>query len=422
MNQTYHHIRVTDRGDQVATIDMVPPERTPRWAEGVAAGNRPWSPPTEEPVFHPPIAFVVPPPEGSGEPFYSHNHQPAITWCANGDLLAAWYSTERERGTEMTVLASRLRTGRQAWDPAAEFFKAPDRNMTGTALYHDGRGTLYHFNGMGLEGTEGWERLALLLRTSTDHGVTWSPARPISSGSRYQRRHQVIAGTSRGPDGLLIQPCDATPTGKGSSCVHLSTDGGQTWHDPGGDIRGIHAGVVALDDGRLLAFGRAQALDGRMPMSISDDRGASWRSLPGPFPPIGTAQRLVLLRLREGPLLLASFTGATHRLPREQWPGMPFQDARGRSFTGYGLFVACSWDAGQTWPLRRLLTPGAGTWDGGGHTGLFTGSATEAEPKGYLAATQPPNGVIHLISSRLHYRFNLPWLTGGGEHGGSDQR
>ena len=33
------------------------------------------------------------------------------------------------------------------------------------------------------------------------------------------------------------------------------------------------------------------------------------------------------------------------------------------------------------------------------------------DPHGeYLAATQPPDGVIHLISSRQHYSFNLAWL------------
>ncbi|GAJ15305.1 unnamed protein product, partial [marine sediment metagenome] len=36
-----------------------------------------------------------------------------------------------------------------------------------------------------------------------------------------------------------------------------------------------------------------------------------------------------------------------------------------------------------------------------------------AEPKGYLAATQTPNGVIHLITSKQHYAFNLAWLTEG---------
>jgi len=40
----------------------------------------------------------------------------------------------------------------------------------------------------------------------------------------------------------------------------------------------------------------------------------------------------------------------------------------------------------------------------------FTMGFDSAEPLGYLAATQAENGVIHLISSRQHYSFNLPWL------------
>jgi hypothetical protein len=35
---------------------------------------------------------------------------------------------------------------------------------------------------------------------------------------------------------------------------------------------------------------------------------------------------------------------------------------------------------------------------------------THAETGGYSYATQTPDGVIHLITSNLHYRFNLKWL------------
>jgi len=34
-----------------------------------------------------------------------------------------------------------------------------------------------------------------------------------------------------------------------------------------------------------------------------------------------------------------------------------------------------------------------------------------SEPNGYLTVCQTPDGVIQLISSRLHYAFNLKWLT-----------
>jgi hypothetical protein len=60
--------------------------------------------------------------------------------------------------------------------------------------------------------------------------------------------------------------------------------------------------------------------------------------------------------------------------------------------------------------MRKLLTPGEGEYDGGAWTSRFRATPTRAEHAGYLAATQTPDGVIHLISSRLHYRFNLAWL------------
>ena len=40
----------------------------------------------------------------------------------------------------------------------------------------------------------------------------------------------------------------------------------------------------------------------------------------------------------------------------------------------------------------------------------FTMDGTHAEPAGYLATVQAPDGMIHLISSHLHYRFNLAGL------------
>ena len=148
---------------------------------------------TDRPVFEPYIVYVNAPTPGSGTPFYSHNHQPAITWCDNGDLLAIWFSTDDEKGRELTVLSSRLRKGSREWEPARLFYKVPDRNMTGSALFNDGQGTLYHINGV--EALGGWKNLAMTLRTSTDNGATWSKPRLIAP--EHTLRHQVIAGLSR---------------------------------------------------------------------------------------------------------------------------------------------------------------------------------------------------------------------------------
>lgn len=405
---TYRRFTVQETDGRLVAATPEPDATPPRWARDVSQTPKDWGagPARQQPYFEGPIPFVVPP-EDVGEPYHGHNHQPAITWLANGDLLAIWYSTRGEKGPELTVLASRLRAGEQTWDPASEFFKAANRNMHGSSIFHDGRGTVYHFNGLSPDGGGGWDRLALLMRTSTDNGVTWTA--PAMIGAQFTTRHQVIAGMIMTSGGVLIQPCDAAPTGNGGTALHVSGDGGKTWLDHGagkptprfvqdgegqGTIAGIHAGVVELQGGRLMALGRGDAIADSMPMSLSADMGKTWRYEASPFPPIGAGQRLALLRLREGAILLVSFA--------------PGGDRGGVS--GQGMFAAVSFDEGRTWPARKLLTPGAGDYDGGAWTGRFQATPTRAEHAGYLAATQTPDGVIHLISSRLHYRFDLAWI------------
>ncbi len=412
---------------EMSETDPLPAPEAPLWARDVKQEQFVWSggPDANEPFFAVPDRFVIIPPDSDGPLYSRHNHCPSITWCENGDLLAAWFSTNTERGREMTILASRRRAGSDRWAPASVFFKAPDRNMTGSSLYRDGSGTLYRFNG--LEACGGWANLALVMRTSKDNGASWQ-TRLINP--HHQPRNQVIDGTFRTHKGFLVQPCDAVYGGNGGTAIHISRDGGRTWVDPGagtpkpnfsanargGTIAGIHAGVVQLRDGRLLAFGRGDNRLGsddnigqRMPMSISSNLGESWEYHASPWPPINGGQRLVLMRLREGPLLFMSFTDSS-RLPATKRQGLLFTGSRGNTFRGYGLFAAISLDEGKTWPVQKLITPGKGEYDGGAWTRAFKTDATRSEPKGYLAATQTPDGVIHLISSALHYQFNLAWL------------
>ncbi len=407
---------------------MIPDDRHSRTGFRVVQSDYPLTTDVQgQAFFLPPIPFVLPPDLGSDTPFYVHNHQPSVTWCDNGDLLAAWFSTNEEDGREMVVLSSRLKPGKAQWEKASLFFKVPDRNMTGTALFNDGNGTLYHFNGV--EAAGDWQNLALVMRTSTDNGFTWTAPRLIAP--EHTQRHQVISGTSQTPEGWLLQACDAGPGGDDGTALHISKNGGQTWEDPwdgaplpkleegrqGTTIAGIHAGVVTLKDGSLFALGRGLASsitdkDGRrrMPLSLSTDYGKTWTYHASEFPPIDGGQRLVLMRLKEGPLLLVSFTDHPLRTP-EAKRGMDFTDKDGHVYKGYGVFAAVSYDEGKTWPVRKLLTDGQERFlNGGAWTGTFVTDATHAEPRGYLAGTQSPDGTIHILSSRLHYRFNLAWL------------
>ncbi|MHC4496695.1 MAG: sialidase family protein, partial [Planctomycetota bacterium] len=95
--------------------------------------------------------------------------------------------------------------------------------------------------------------------------------------------------------------------------------------------------------------------------------------------------------------------------------GMVIPDGGGAQRKVFGMFAALSFDEGKTWPVKRLITAGGGArkLDGGGNTGKFVMDQTHAEPRGYLAATQTPDGLVHLISSKQHYVFNLAWIKQG---------
>jgi formylglycine-generating enzyme required for sulfatase activity len=356
------------------------------------------APDPNRPYFRGPRNYVRIPAGSNGPLFSTHNHDPAIAECPNGDLLAIWYTCVSERGRELGLAASRLRRGQDEWEAASAFWDAPDRNDHAPALWREGD-TIYHFVGLSTAAT--WGPLAIVMRTSTDSAVTWTQARLVVP--EHQRRNQVTESVFRSREGYIVLACDATPSGSGGTSLQISKDNGRTWTDPGGTIAGIHAGVAQLEDGRLMALGRGDNIDGRMPKSISTDLGGTWTYSASPFPPIGGGQRLVLLRLKEGPLFFASFANGQ--------PPLMITDAAGEKRPARGLFTAISYDGGQTWPHIRLVTD-----DGPAHKARttdgqeFTLSRANAEPKGYLSVCQAENGLIHLISSWNHYTFNLKWV------------
>jgi sulfatase modifying factor 1 len=358
-------------------------------------------PDPEKPFFRGPRRYVKIAPGSYGPLFATHNHDPALVECANGDLLAIWYTCVQEPGRELALAASRLRYGREEWDEASPFWDAPDRNDHAPALWFDGKGTLFHFSGLSAAGTYR-ANLALVMRTSRDNGATWSKANLIAP--EHAERHMPAQSVFRASDGSIVLVSDANP----GSGVIVSRDDGKTWTDSGGRIAGIHAGVVQLKDGRLLALGRGDDINGFMPKSISSDMGKTWTYSASPFQPLRGMQRAVLTRLREGPLLLVSFCGAATQPGKQD---MLLRDASGRERPVSGIYAALSFDEGETWPARRLISD-----DGEAREiettdrRTFTMSRSSAEPWGYLAVCQGANGVVHLISSKNHYAFNLAWL------------
>ncbi|OAI58056.1 hypothetical protein AYO49_05940 [Verrucomicrobiaceae bacterium SCGC AG-212-N21] len=363
------------------------------------------------PVFRGPEPYVKIAPDSYGPLFSTHNHSPSITECPNGDLLAIWYSCVDEGGSELSNVASRLRldASEKGWESASVFWDGADVNDHGPKIWWDGKVTLYHF----VRGRD-----ENVVRTSTDNGATWS--KPVLAAPVGEFGNQVIQ--------LKNETLVITNDARQSSLV-FSKDGGKTWDyndtqkqpsdfRPGGKglrYPGIHAPIVELADGRIMALSRNDPpehqapFDFMTPISYTSDLGKTWTYEKSEFPAISSVQRAAMIRLQGGAIVVFSFT--------DQWrdwkdrKGMTFKAAGDTEFTGYGMFGAVSFDDGKTWPVKKLITPGGKerTLNSIDRT-MFTMSNTMAEPCGYLATTQTRDGNIQLITSKNHYVLNLAWL------------
>jgi len=375
-------------------------------------------PDPDKPYFKGPRVFVKIARDAIGPLFAGHNHDPAIVECPNGDLLVCWYTCVSEKDRELALAISRLRYGEEEWEPASPFWDAPDRNDHAPAFWYDDMGKIYHFQPFSAGAT--YATLAVAMRTSTDSGVTWSRPRVIlaehSNPKGTRGGHQLSESVFRMNDGAIAITTDGFPT------LWFSHDEGLTWKGCGGDINGNHPGVAQLRDGRLIGFLRDREVPApevvttytdmgktfthktrkrRMAKAISEDGGKTWPHTASPFPGIGGGQRLVLMRLRKGPLFFASFADR----------GIIITDSSGAKREVRGMFAALSEDGGKTWPYIRLVSDdGPGTPAMTTNGGYFCMSARNAEYRGYMAGCEGLDGVIHLISSFSHYSFNLKWL------------
>ncbi|MHC4345487.1 MAG: hypothetical protein ACYSUP_12480, partial [Planctomycetota bacterium] len=137
-----------------------------------------------------------------------------------------------------------------------------------------------------------------------------------------------------------------------------------------------------------------------MPKCISDDMGKTWTKTPSIFNDVGGGQRLAMMRLKEGPIVFASFADR----------GIIITDKSGAKREVRGLYAAISEDEGETWSVKLVTDDGPGKPGMTTNGGYFAFSQRNSEYRGYMSVCQAPNGLIHLITSFSHYAFNLKWL------------
>jgi len=369
------------------------------------------------PFFAPSLELIAMPADSMDVPYWGRHHVPSITWCENGDMLATVFTAPRDKSDQKVILFMRLRQGADRWGPPARFFTTPDHNASSSCLYHGSDGVLYHYNGISKPGIN--QLYSMIRRTSRDNGVTWTSPQIVNRFPVNPADMETFTGKARlwphmsltdMGDGTLIMPSDVGGGHDRGTVLYESQDNGLSWTErtrfgwnheefalKGGEagwIAGIHAPFVELKDGRYLAFGRTNDIDGKSPFSFSSDSGRTWTYYASPFPTLFSGQRPILKRLEEGPLLLVSFTDWAGNKTRE---GMEIINAEGKRERIYGIFAALSYDEGKTWPVIKPVP-------------IHPDKPGKTEVWGYLAAVQTPDRMIHMINSERYYRFNLAWL------------
>jgi len=310
-------------------------------------------------------------------------HNSAIQVLANGDLLAAYYNTpNKEDDPDQTILMMRRRAGAEDWDMPEPWPAFADAACAGPVFWND-RGRLWLF--------WGFPRLIgappFAYTTSDDNGVTWTPIQfPHFTAPIGHYVSQPINSIVRAKDGTIFIPTDSTgrdDDGNGSiSAVWATHDDGKTWYDTGGRTAGRHTTIVLAKNGYILGFGGKNSnIDGRMPLATSTNGGKTWQKSKTPFDELLSGERPSVIRLASGRLFFVADYNPAHE----------------KHVHKDGAYVALSDDDGKIWKQKRL--------------------PSDILTVGYVTATQGPDGIIHIATSKntVNYEIELneSWVLSG---------
>lgn len=195
-------------------------------------------------------------------------------------LVASWFGGTREKHPDVGIWVSRLERG--VWTVPVEVANGMEsptvRHPTWNPVLHQvPGGPLLLFYKAGPSPSTWWG----LVKSSTDHGRTWSEAKRLPDGILGPIKNHAVTLT----DGTIVS---GSSDEEGGWRVHfeISRDRGATWEKTPdiGDPKTmglIQPGIAVVDGGRLMAFCRSRA--GSVFLTESRDAGRTWST------PVATA-------------------------------------------------------------------------------------------------------------------------------------
>lgn len=309
-------------------------------------------------------------------------HCATLQALPDGTLLAAWFGGTYETAPDVAILAARRAPGDAHWSAPQVIVERPGHALGQPVFLSRAQGDLWLFfvvvmrtvpvPGMAfnaLPPLAGWVSAQPFVQRSRDGGHSWTPATQVMdyAGLMFRSRPLILPGR------IILPVYDERAW---QSRMMISDDEGRSWRltDPLVTPQGnIHPCVVALADGRLLAYLRTGGQGGVLWRTESQDRGDTWAQ-PTPTSISNPNSGLDLLRLQSGRLLLAFNNSDRLRTP---------------------LCVALA-EEDERWKWMRTLEAGDGEFS-------------------YPALIQTPDGDIHIVYTyrreHIHYaRFDEQWL------------
>ena len=287
---------------------------------------------------------------------YPTAHAPALLELPNGDMLCCWFAGTYEGSADIRIICSRLERDGDRWSKPVDISGDPTRSEQNPSLFYGPDDAVWAIYTAQLDRQAGKDNMQftsqIRCQKSTDGGRTWGPYETLFAreGSFCRQPIQVLANgrwifgnwlCTDSVDGLSGDP----------TAFQISDDQGKTWRqvDMPNSRGRVHANVVEMDDGHLLAFMRSREAD-FIYLSESFDWGDTW-SEPKPTPLPNNNSSISALRLQSGRVAIAYNPTCTPdpKPGKAAWPGLRCPVA-----------VALSEDGGLTFPIVRWMERGEG--------------------------------------------------------------
>lgn len=325
-------------------------------------------------------------------------HAPALLETAGGDMLAVWFAGSFEGNTDVSIVFSRLEKGSDKWDEPQYLSNDPERSEQNPSLFLHPNGDIWVLYTSQLARQAGKDNMQYTSQVrrqiSHDEGRTWSDYDVLfpAEGTFCRQPIQIL---SNGRWIISNWVCEDSPEGlKGNPTVFMiSDDEGISWQRvdmPNSDGR-VHANVVELENGHLVAFMRSRAAD-YVYKSESFDYGSSWCE---PFPTVlcNNNSSISAVRLKSGRIAIACNPTQTDNPDPDgiAWPGLRCP-----------VTVALSEDEGKSFPLMRSLEQGEG------YIGAENRSNNSQYEYPYIM--QAKDGTIHLVYAYKN-RACIKWIA-----------